>query len=138
VIEQHESFELDDDFDRLDHEVIWAYLSQEAKWGRWRSRETVEAQLRNAWCVAGAYLESGQQVAFARAISDGYGVAYLADVFVLTTHQRLGIGSRLVVFVLNHGPSFRWMLHTYDAHDFYRQLGFREAEATYLERRPSN
>jgi hypothetical protein len=32
------------------------------------------------------------------------------------------------------GRGFRWMLHTADAHDLYRELGFAEPDGTYLER----
>jgi hypothetical protein len=32
------------------------------------------------------------------------------------------------------GASFRWTLHTADAHGLYRQYGFAAPDETYLER----
>ncbi len=39
-------FELDDDPARVDLDAVWAFLSTEAYWGRERSREVVERQVR--------------------------------------------------------------------------------------------
>ena len=51
----------------------------------------------SAWRVVGAYRAgTGELVGFARAVSDGVGFAYLADVFVLPEHQGHGLGKRLM------------------------------------------
>jgi GNAT superfamily N-acetyltransferase len=133
---------LSDDPSRLDRDVIWGFLSTDAYWARWRSREVVERQLDRAWRVVGAYqLPGGAMVGFARAFSDGAALAYLADVFVLPGHRRRGLGHRLVRAMIDDGPGagFRWMLHTEDAHGVYRSFGFGPPDATYMERprRPS-
>jgi len=47
-------YEISTEFDRIDREVIWGYLGTEAYWGRWRTRELVEAQIDRAWRVVGA------------------------------------------------------------------------------------
>jgi hypothetical protein len=41
-------YELDDDPARLDLDAIWDFLSTEAYWGRDRSRDVVERQVRDA------------------------------------------------------------------------------------------
>ena len=65
-------YQLDDDRSRVDRDVLWAFLSQEAYWGRWRTRSVVEQQLDTAWRVVGVYQASaGAMVGFARAVSDG-------------------------------------------------------------------
>ena len=87
--------------------------------------------------VIGAYERStGAMIGFARAVSDGVSVAYLADVFVLRAHRGRGIGDRLVRAMIDDGPgaTMRWMLHTADAHDFYAPHGFLPPDNTYLER----
>jgi GNAT superfamily N-acetyltransferase len=130
--------EYDDDPARIDRDAVWAFLSTEAYWGRWRDRATVEAQLQGAWRVVGAYETStGRLVGFARAVSDGVQLAYLADVFVVGEHRGRGIGRGLVTAMIDDGPGarFRWLLHTADAHGLYRQHGFAEPDATLLERR---
>jgi GNAT superfamily N-acetyltransferase len=130
-------FELDDDPARIDVDVVWRFMSTEAYWGRWRDRAAVERQLAGAWRVVGAYRrDTGQLVGFARALSDGVALAYLADVFVVGDARGHGVGTALVTAMIDDGPGagFRWMLHTAGAHDLYRRFGFTEPDATYLER----
>lgn len=125
----------------VDREVVWTYLHTEAYWGRWRDRQTVERQLDRAWRVAGVVeTATGATVGFARAISDGLSVAYLADVFVLAEHRGRGLGRRLVAAMVDDevGARLRWMLHTVDGHGLYRRFGFREPDGRYLEREPGH
>jgi GNAT superfamily N-acetyltransferase len=130
-------FEIDDDRARVDRDAVWTFLSTQAYWGRWRSREQVEQQIELAWRVVGAYdRASGRLVGFARAFSDGVAGAYLADVFVLPEARGHGVGKALVRTMIDEGPGkdFRWMLHTDDAHGLYRSFGFAPPDGTYLER----
>lgn len=132
-----DGFEFDDDPARIDRDTVWAFLSTEAYWGRWRTRETVDRQLDNAWRQVGGYhLASGRLVAFARAFSDEAATAYLADVFVLPDYRGHHLGVALVDVMVEQGPGagFRWMLHTQDAHDLYRKFAFTEPDHRYLER----
>jgi GNAT superfamily N-acetyltransferase len=126
----------DVDPSRVDRDVVWDFLSTQAYWGRWRSRADVEAQLDSAWRVVGCYDGSGAMVGFARAVSDGVALAYLADVFVRAEHRGRGIATGLVDMMITQGPgaSFRWMLHTRDAHGLYERFGFRPPDETMLER----
>jgi GNAT superfamily N-acetyltransferase len=131
------AYELDDDPARIDRDVVWQFLAEDAYWGTWRSRADIERQIDASWRMVGAYeLESGGMVGFARTISDGVSLAYLADVFVVPAHRGAGLGVALVRAMIEDGPGaeFRWMLHTADAHDLYRRFGFGEPDATYLER----
>jgi GNAT superfamily N-acetyltransferase len=130
-------FELDDDPRRVDREAVWAFLSTDAYWGRWRSREHVERQIDSAWRVVGGYERTRwRMVGFARAFSDGVATAYLADLFVHPDARGHGLGQALVRTMIEEGPGrdFRWMLHTSDAHGLYRRFGFKPADSTYLER----
>jgi GNAT superfamily N-acetyltransferase len=135
-----DDYELNDDPQRVDRDIVTEFLTTEAYWGRWRRREEIERQLDTAWRVLGAYQRStGEMVGFARAFSDGVGAAYLADLFVLRAHRGRGLGARLVQTMIDDGPgaTMRWMLHTADAHDLYSRFGFRPPDSTYLER-PAN
>ena len=130
-------YEFDDDPERIDVDAIWAILSEHAYWGRWRSRDDVERQIHGAWRVVGCYDRgSGRVVGFARAVSDGVSLAYLADVIVLPEHRRRGLGKRLVEVMVEEGPGsgFRWLLHTVDAHGLYAGFGFAPPDQTLLER----
>ena len=131
------TYVLSDATERLDRDVVWQFLSTEAYWGRWRSRADVEQQIDGAWRVVGAYDEdSGALVGFARAVSDGVGFAYLADVFVVPEFAGNGIGQRMLSLMIDDGPGadFRWTLFTGDAHGLYRAFGFAEPDATAMVR----
>lgn len=128
-------FETSDDRARIDLDVVWAFLSHHAYWGRWRDRSTVERQVAASWRVVGAYAD-GRMIGFGRAISDGAALAYLADVFVVPEARGHGVGKAIVHTMIEDGPGaeFRWMLHTADAHGMYEPFGFRAPDSTYLER----
>ena len=105
---------IDDDPERIDLDVLWDFLSTRAYWARWRNRTDVAAQVAGAWRVVGAYgAGTGAQVGFARAISDGVSLGYLADVFVVDEHRGHGLGHAMVAALTDDGPgaSFRWLLH---------------------------
>lgn len=136
-------YEFDDAPDRIDRDTVWGFMSELAYWGAWRDRDVVDRQIDASWRVVGGYRrDTGEMVAFARAVSDGISLAYLADVFVLPEHRGHGLGLRLVTTMIEDGPGahFRWMLHTGDAHGLYAKLGFEPPTPTYLERpgRPPN
>lgn len=128
-------YAIDDDPARLDLEVVWHFLSSQAYWGRWRTRDDVAHQVRGAWRVVGAY-RGPDMVGFARAVSDGVALAYLADVFVLSDHRGRGLGRQLVSTMIESGTGrgFRWLLHTADAHGLYADFGFASPDSTLMER----
>ncbi|WP_169582780.1 MULTISPECIES: GNAT family N-acetyltransferase [Microbacterium] len=130
-------YELDDDPSRIQFDIVWEWLSREAYWGRWRSRDDVRAQVDRSWRVVGAYrTDTGEQVGFARALSDGIGFAYLADVFVLDGHRGHGLGKRLMKLMIDDGPGadMRWVLFTADAHGLYEGFGFAKPDETAMVR----
>lgn len=134
----HGEFELDDDPCRVDRDALWSFLASEAYWGRWRQRADVERQLDSAWRVVGVYeTATGRMVGFARAVSDGVALAYLADLYVSADARGHGLGKALVQVMVDDGPGadFRWMLHTSDAHELYGRFGFAPPDPAYLERR---
>jgi len=129
-------FVLDDDPNRLNREALWDFLGGTAYWGKSRTREMFDRQLEGAWRLVGVYDPAEKTVGFARGISDGVALAYLADVYVLAEVRGVGLGKELVRFMIEDGPGrdFRWMLHTSDAHGLYEQFGFTKPDQTYLER----
>ena len=132
-----DGYEIDDQPARVDLEVVWSFLSTEAYWGRWRSRQDVTQQVTGAWRVVGAYRGADRSmVGFARAVSDGVALAYLADVFVLPTHRGQGLGSQLIAVMIDDGPGAesRWLLHTADAQHLYGRFGFAPQCQSLLER----
>ena len=128
-------YAISDDPARVDVEAAWRYLSTEAYWARWRSREDLERQITGAWRLVGCYDTDGSMVGFCRAFSDGVAIAYLADVYVLPEHRGAGLGRRMVQVMVEEGPGrdFRWLLHTADAHGLYARFGFAAPDATLME-----
>ena len=113
------------DKDRLDIGLIHRFLATEAYWSRGIPRATVERAVAGSLCFGG-YLD-GQQVAFARVVTDGATFGYLADVFVLPEHRGRGHAKTLVATVMAH-PKLqglrRFSLATSDAHELYAAFGF--------------
>jgi predicted N-acetyltransferase YhbS len=130
-------YEVDDDRDRVDVDMVYRYLSEEAYWVLGRDRATIERLVRESTRVIGVYL-SDQQVGFARVISDGTSVAWLGDVFVLAEHRGKGLGEELVresVEFPDH-RDVQWYLNTRDAHALYAKFGFEAAGDRTMVRPP--
>jgi GNAT superfamily N-acetyltransferase len=123
-----DTFTISDEPERLQLEVIVDYLAR-AYWSNQRPRAVIEKSLKHSLCF-GVY-EQDQQIGFARVVSDHATFAYLADVFILESHQGHGLGKWLVQMILEH-PDLRglrrWILATRDAHGLYAQFGFAALE----------
>jgi N-acetylglutamate synthase-like GNAT family acetyltransferase len=113
------------DFDDIDLALVHGFLSGESYWAAGIPLATLERALRNSICCSG-HLD-GQQIAFARAVTDQATFAYLADVFVVPGHRGRGHG-RAIVDALMADPRLqgmrRWHLVTRDMQPLYAQFGF--------------
>jgi GNAT superfamily N-acetyltransferase len=130
--------ELDDDRSRIDVEAVHRFISTESYWGLGRPRELIERIVAASARVLGLY-DGEQQIGFARAVSDGVSLAYLADVYVLRDYRGRGLGYELVrEMVEGSFGEVRWMLHTADAQGLYEKLGFSDDTPPYalMERAP--
>lgn len=113
---------------KLDVDVIHRFLTS-SYWAEGIPRETVMRAIENSLCF-GVY-NGGEQVGFARVVSDFATYAYLADVFILEPYRERGLGKELIATVMAH-PELqglrRWNLGTRDAHGLYAQFGFTAVE----------
>lgn len=120
-------YEVSTDPARLDVDMIHRFLSEESYWAKGRTRDVTDRAIANSYPF-GVYRD-GEQVAFARVVTDTATFAWLADVFVLPEHRGQGVGKLLVEAVVGD-PRFdgmqRWFLGTADAHELYRRYGFSE------------
>ena len=126
------------DRSRLDLGLVHRFLSEEAYWSPGVARDVVDRSIRNSLCF-GLY-DRDRQIGFARVVTDGAAIAYLADVFVLPEHRGRGLGKWLVETVLSH-PDLqdlrRFFLGTADAHSLYERYGFRPVDPRrMMERLP--
>lgn len=119
------NLEISTDPQRLDMDVIHRFLSERSYWAEGRPLEVTQRALANSLCF-GVYSD-GQQIAFARVVTDYATFAWLADVFVLEAYRGRGVGKALLMAVLDH-PDLRDMrrmlLATRDAHTLYAQFDF--------------
>jgi GNAT superfamily N-acetyltransferase len=118
------ALEYSSDRTRLDVDLIHSVLTR-AYWSVGIPRATVERAIAGSTCF-GLY-RGGQQLGFARLISDQATFAYLADVFVVEAERGKGLGKALVGHVLEVASGWglrRLLLATADAHALYRSFGF--------------
>jgi len=118
-------------------DLVHGFLRQ-TYWSPGIPREVVQRAIENSFAF-GLYTRAGEQIGFARVITDFATFAYLADVFVLEAHRGRGLGKFLVSSITSH-PRLsglrRWVLATRDAHKLYEQYGFRSlgAPTTFMEK----
>ena len=133
-----DGYELDDDRARVDLDVVYRFLTEEAYWAPGRDRATIERLVRESWRVIGAY-RGDDLVGFERVVSDGASVAWLGDVFVLAEHRGKGLGVELVREAVEDRAlrGLPWFLNTRDAHSLYARFGFEMPnERTMVRLRP--
>src|SRR5947209_13294147 len=129
-----DGYQLDDDRDRVDVAAVHHYLSTQSYWAEGIALDRVDVGVRESHRVIGLY-HHGAQVGYCRTVfSDGSGIAYLADVYVLDAHRGRGLGIELVrEAVVNGPPVRRWLLHTKDAHGLYAKFGFGPPSERLME-----
>jgi GNAT superfamily N-acetyltransferase len=116
--------ELSDDKARLQVDRIHDWLAS-SYWTPGIARDLVERCIAGSHCL-GAYCD-GEQVGYARMITDHASFAWLADVWVEESVRGQGLGRRMVQWFLDR-PDYagirRTALVTRDAHGVYAALGF--------------
>lgn len=109
----------------LQFDVIHAFLST-SYWSPEIPMDIIKRAAQNSMSF-GVYKESGEQVGYARVVSDYATFAYLADVFVLESERGKGLSKWLMECIMSL-PELqnlrRWSLATLDAHGLYAQFGF--------------
>ena len=121
---------------RLDVACIHGWLAS-SYWSPGIARAALERAIAGSHCL-GAYRD-GEQVGFARVISDRASFAWVADVWVDAPARGAGLGRRLVRWFLDH-PDYatvrRFALVTADAHGVYERIGFHPPlrPERYMER----
>lgn len=117
-------YEISTDPNRLSVDVIHDFISN-SYWGNGRTRDMTEQAIQNSLCF-GLYT-GGQQIGFARVVTDRAVFGYLCDVFVLPDHRGRGLGKALMNAIMNH-PDLKdlpvFLLNTRDAHGLYERFGF--------------
>lgn len=112
--------------EEMDFEFIHAYISR-SYWASGIPRDIMARAMENSICF-GVFKDEGEQVGFARVISDKASFAYLADVFIIEEERGRGLSKWLLQTILAHEDLQglrRFNLATRDAHGLYAQYGFK-------------
>lgn len=121
-----DDYEIRTELSDMDFDRIHPWLSADAYWAPGRTRDNVETAARNSLNF-GVFTGSGEQVAYARVLTDRASFAWLCDVYVDRDHRGRGVGHRLLEAVVEQlepmGLS-RVLLATRDAHEVYARFGF--------------
>ncbi len=124
-LEPDREFYISTDRSLLDIDMIYNYLAGESYWAKNIPRDVVERSIANSFCF-GVY-HKGQQIGFAKLITDKATFAYLGDVFILEAYRGKGLSKWLVETMQAH-PEMqglrRWILATRDAHKLYERFGW--------------
>ena len=108
----------------MDFEMIFTFIKN-SYWGTSRTYEEQRTAFENT--INFGLFKDGNQIAYARVMTDMVFFAYLLDVFVVEEEQGKGYSKVLVDKILNF-PSLKnidkWMLATKDAHTLYERFGF--------------
>ncbi|MFI6807329.1 GNAT family N-acetyltransferase [Streptomyces luteogriseus] len=126
-----EGYEISTDPARVDRERVHHWLSTDAYWALGRTREKQDRAIEGSLNFGVYETLSGEQVAYARVITDRATFGWLCDVYVDPSVRGKGVGSALVAAVRDEMRQYgvrRVLLATHDAHGVYAKLGFAQLE----------
>ena len=125
---QTSSIEINDVKAALQIDLIHGLL-KDAYWCKGISKEVIQNAIEGSLCF-GVYID-GKQVGFARVVTDRATFAWLCDVIVDPNHRGKGLSKQLMAYILAH-PQLQGLrricLATKDAHELYKQYGFKVTE----------
>jgi ribosomal protein S18 acetylase RimI-like enzyme len=110
------------DFNRVTQMLTGSY------WSKGIKVDEVRQGAANSALVLGVFY-NGEQIGYARVISDKTRFAYILDVIVDERYQKNGIGRMMTNSILNDNSLkdvYQWLLITKDAHGVYAKSGFKK------------
>ncbi|MGW5660661.1 GNAT family N-acetyltransferase [Streptomyces sp. NPDC003758] len=122
-----DGYEFSADSARIDIDRTHRWLATDAYWAIDRPRDKHERAVANSLNFGVYDAVSGEQVAYARVVTDEASFAWLCDVYVDRSVRGKGIGTAMVGAVRDHLAPLglrRVLLATSDAHGVYAKLGF--------------
>lgn len=126
-----EGYEISTDPARVDRGRVHHWLSTDAYWALGRPREKQDLAIEGSLNFGVYETVSGEQIAYARVITDRATFGWLCDVYVDPSVRGKGVGGALVAAVRDELRSYgvrRVLLATHDAHEVYARHGFAALE----------
>lgn len=122
-----DEFRFSADAGELDRARVHTWLSTDTYWAAGRTRELQEAAFDGSLNFGIFETSGGEQVAYARVVTDSATFAWLCDVYVDRSVRGRGVGVALIEGVcaaLDARGLPRTLLKTSDAHGLYGKHGF--------------
>lgn len=114
------------DKEQLSADAAHQWLSTVSYWSKNIPLEVVKNAFNNSYVIGILY--GGEQVGYARMVTDYATFAWLADVYVLEAHRGKGLSKKMMSVLMEQ----EWVkklrnigLGTWDAHGLYEQFGFK-------------
>lgn len=127
----NDRFEVSLDPARVQMDRVHGWL-RETYWSPNVRRDVTERAFANSLTVGAYRVDTGDQVAVARAVTDYATFAWLADVYVEESCRGQGLAKRMIAALETH-PELatlrRWVLATQTASEVYERLGYSHVEA---------
>jgi GNAT superfamily N-acetyltransferase len=130
---RRDGFLISNDRGWIDVPAVHEFLSTRSYWARGIPIETVRRAIENSLCF-GVYAETVEApmvrrpAGFARVTTDFATFAWIGDVFIIEEFRGRGLSKWLMETIVAH-PLLqglrRLLLATHDAHELYRQFGFK-------------
>ena len=122
-----------DDTTMMQPEQILALLRQ-TSWAAHYTPEIMAGVLAHSVCMGAFY--QGEQIAFARCVTDETTVFYLEDVVVHPAHRGRGVGKMLLQLLLEREPicDLKGILVTDDAFSLYERFGFERDREIFMKK----
>ena len=126
----HNGFVVSTDKGLLQIDRIHKFLSTEAYWALEKPKSVIEKAIANSLCF-GLFAPMGEQVGFARVVTDSATFAWICDVYVEKEFRGQGLSKFLMQSLMSH-PDLknlrRILLASRDAHGLYSKLGFQATQ----------
>jgi len=113
-------------FENMDFTKVTDMLAG-AFWSTGIKIEEVKKGAANSALLIGVFYK-GDQIGYARVISDKTRFAYILDVYVDEKYRKKGVGQLMINNILTHNDLkdvYQWLLITTDAHGVYAKSGFK-------------
>ena len=126
-----EPYSFDQADERIDRARVHQWISEESYWAKGRTRAVQDAAIEASRNYGVWDASTGDQVAYARVVTDCATFAWLCDVFVASHVRARGIGKLLINGVITDLQPLglkRMLLATADAHGLYAQYGFENPD----------